>query len=43
MIVEELKFRHCFSDEFSCDVYCVSPGGAAPADIAACMRNSFDE
>ena len=43
LIVEKLKFRHCFTDEFSCDAHSVSPGGAAPADIAMCMLNSFDE
>ena len=37
--VEKLKFRHCLMDEFSCD----APGGAALADIAVCMGNSFDE
>ena len=43
LIVKKLKFRHYFTDEFSCDAYSVSPGGAAPADIAMCMRNSSDE
>ena len=40
LTIEKLNF---LTDEFSCDAYSVLPGGAAPADIAMCMRNSFDE
>ena len=40
-MVEKLKFSHCLTDECSGDAYIVWPGGHA--DVAVCMRNSFDD
>lgn len=41
MMVEKDKFPYCFTDEFSRDAYIVLP--VVHADLAVCMRNSFDE